>query len=130
MSTATPRRWSAYPRSTEPVERFLELAQFWGLALVYPLPLDVARRRASTEVDRGLVPLRETDESGLQARRRAGQEQEQAGRERVERPGVARPGPRAPAGRSDDREGGRPGGLVDEDDAARCECAGRHCYRP
>src|SRR5439155_19406949 len=56
------------------------------------------------------------------------EEEQEPGRERVERAGVARAGPGPPPDRRDDVEGRRPRRLVDEDDSSRLEPPGRH-YR-
>ena len=88
------------------------------------------RRRSTSgrEVDLGLVALRQPDEPRLQPGRRARQEEQEPGRERIECPRMPRPRPGPPPHRGDDRERRRAGGLVDEDDSARLQRAGRH-YR-
>jgi serine/threonine-protein kinase HipA len=68
------------------------------------LAFEVAGRCARAEVDLGRVALRQADELRLEPRRRTGQEKEQAGRERVERPCVPGPSPGLAPDRRDDRE--------------------------
>jgi hypothetical protein len=94
--------------------------------LVDPLAFDVAGRRPRREVDLGHVSLGQAHEAWLQARRRAREQQEQPGGERVERPRVPGPCAGPPPDRRDDRERGGAGGLVDEDDPARLLRARRH----
>ena len=54
------------------------------------LAFRVARRRPRGEVDLRQIPLRQPDEARCRLRRPAGQQHEQAGRERIERSGVPR----------------------------------------
>ena len=113
-------------RAPEAVEPGLQLLRGGRLVLVDPLTFDVTGRRPCGEVDLGLVALRQPDEPRLQPRRGTRQEQQEPGREGIERTRVTRPRPRLPTRRRDDRERRRPGGLVDEDDSARMQRAGRH----
>ena len=106
-------------RAAQAVERRLELVARRRVVLVDALALDVAGRRARRQVDLRHVALRQPDEPRLQPRRRAREEQQEPGRERIERPRVPGPRPGPPPHRGDDRERRRPGGLVDEDDPAR-----------
>ena len=94
------------------------------------LALDVAGRRARRQVDLGQVALVEPDEVLRQPRRRPEQDEQEPGRERVERPGVAGARAGAVAQPLDDRERRRPRRLVDEDEprgaktlAAACDAA-------
>ena len=95
------------------------------------VPLDdvslrVAGRRRRGQVDRRQVALVEADEPRRELRRPPGEQQEQPGRERIERARVscARAGD-APDLR-DDRERRRAGGLVDERDAGRVKRSRGH----
>ena len=120
------RRNRQVDRAAQSVEGGVELVGGGSIVLLEPLAVDVARRRSGGEVDLGLVPLRQTHERALQARRRTGEEEQEPGCERIERPGVAGSRAGLPARGGDDRERGRTGGLVDEDDPARVERARGH----
>ena len=102
--------------ASERRQPILEL--WWGEGVaVDRLALRVTRRRSGGEVDLRLVALVEADEARLEARRGAGEQEQEPGGERVERPGV--PASRAVrVDRGHDVERRRPGRLVHEDDPA------------
>ena len=88
------------------------------------LALRIAGRRPRGQVDVRQVALVEADEARRHLSCPSGQQNQQTGRERVERAGVARPGAGrggAPRRRSRTRTAGR---LVDEEDAGRLEPRG------
>ena len=89
------------------------------------LPLRVARGRPRREVDVREVALVQSDEGSGQLSCPTGQQEQQSGRKRVERPGVAgaRASPTPHLG--DDRERRRPRRLVHQQDPGRLEAARR-----
>ena len=119
ISTATPRRWSAYARSPSiftadaagmgrstaprsPSRAASSSSTESGSCSSIRSPFEVAGRGSRRQVDLGLVALVQADEAALEPRRRTGEEQEEPGRERIERPRVAGARPGLPAGRGDD----------------------------
>ena len=79
--------------------------------------LDVAGRRRRRQVDRRQVALVEPDERRRELRRAPREDEEQPGREWIERARVPGARSRHPPDLRDDRERRRAGGLVDERDA-------------
>ena len=88
-------------------------------------PVDVRHR----EIDLGEVALVQSDETWRKLSCPTGQQKQEPGRERIERPGVAGPCACHPPDLRDDREGGRAARLVDERDAGRVKCARWHVGR-
>ena len=102
--------------AAEALEPLLELVRAGGVVPFEDLSLRIAGRGRRREVDLRDVALVEPDEAWRQLGRPAGQQDEQAGRERVERAGVARARAGAPPQLGDHFERRRPRRLVDEDD--------------
>ena len=103
--------------------------------LLHDLALPVAGRRAQAEADLGPVALVQADEVAREPGPAAEQDEQEAGRERVERPGVPGLHPVASAQVGHDGERRRPGRLVDQDEpgcrlpAAR-QSTNRACVSP
>ena len=114
--------------AAEGVQLRLELEERRRLVLVDDLALRIARGRRPREVDGRLVPLLQPDELLRLLRETPEQDEQEPGRERVERPRM--PGPRARllAQLPHDRERRGAGRLVVEDEPARVERPlTRHC---
>jgi hypothetical protein len=90
----------------------LDVLERRKLGLLDHLPLAVAGRRTEAEPDLRLVALVEPDEVAGQAGRGAEQDEQEAARERVERPGVSRLHAVLGAQPLDDRERRRADRLV------------------
>ena len=104
--------------AAERLEALEELGFGRGIVLLDDLTLGVPGRSHPGQVDRSLVPLRNANEALRLLRERAEQDEQEAGRKRVECPGVAGPRARLLPDVADDREGRRACGLVEEDEPA------------
>ena len=112
--------------AAERLEPLVELLERRRLVLVDRVALDVTGRGRRAEIDIRDVALVEPDEVLREPRRRAEQDEQEAGRERVERSGMARPRAGAVAEPLDDGERRRPRRLVDEHETGRPKRARRH----
>src|SRR5919108_4083842 len=100
------------------------------LVLVERFALRVARRGDCREIDLRLVALAQADELPRLLREGAEQEEQEPGREGIERARVAGAGAGAVAEVADDRERRRPSRLVVEHEPARAKSPRNHPWRP
>src|SRR5215218_10265043 len=130
------RRDPQFDLAAERSQPRLELVTRRRLVLLDDLALWIAGGRARPQVDRGLVALVEPDQVLHQPRRSAEQDEQEAARERVERPRVPRPRAGAIPDLADDRERRRARRLVDQHEPRRrvavppsaAPTSGRHLY--